>query len=84
MVHLRLQSIICLELHNKVTNSFPKRCNLDDKSESIWNALVNALKIRLEMDAKYGHLKNERVNFLVHLVLHKKLVIHKRLQTEQQ
>ena len=42
MVHLRVQSIICLEQHKKVTNSSHK-CNSDSKWEGIWNAPENAL-----------------------------------------
>ena len=43
MVRLKVQSIIYLELHNKITNSSPK-C----KSEGIWNTLENARKSGLK------------------------------------
>ena len=60
MGHLRVQSIICLELHKKVTNSFPKG-NWDCKWQSILNELENALKngLTVQVDAKSGQLKNE-------------------------
>ena len=56
MVHLRVQSIICLGLHKKVTNSSPK-CTWDCKWEGIWNALENALKNGLK--GTNGSLKIE-------------------------
>ena len=56
----RMQSRICLELHNKVTNSFLKRCNWNCKWKLTWNALENALwkmDLRVQMDAISGQLK---------------------------
>ena len=43
-----MQSTICSDLHNKVTNSSPKRCNWDCKWEHIRNAFENALKNQLK------------------------------------
>ena len=43
-----MQSTICLELHNKVINSSPERCNGDCKRERMWNAIANTLKSRLK------------------------------------
>ena len=60
MVKFGAQSIICLELHKKVTSSSP-RCNWDYKWERIWNALENVLKNGLK-DAngcKIWPIKNE-------------------------
>ena len=44
MVHLRVQAVIFLELHNKVTKSSSKDC----KGERVQDALENALKTRLK------------------------------------
>ena len=67
MVFLRVQSIICLELHKKVSSSSPK-C----KRESIWETLENALKNGRKgaNGCKISPIENMkvRVNFLVYLV----------------
>ena len=66
MVHLKVQSIIYLKLHNKAKDSFPKRCSRDCRSERILNALENALKngIKSANECKTGQLKNKSKNEL--------------------
>ena len=60
MVHLRVQSIICFELCNKVTNSSPK-CHWDCK----WNVygthlrMLSNIDISVQMNSKSVQLKNK-------------------------
>ena len=52
MVYLRVQSIICLELQNKVKDSFHKKCNWDSKLQCIGKTLENAAKNGLKNASK--------------------------------
>ena len=58
MMHLRVQSIICLELHKKVTNSSPK-CNWDCEWQGILHRMLSKMDLRVQVDAKSDQLKNE-------------------------
>ena len=54
-----MQSIICLELHNRVRNSSPKRCN-EIANDSVYGTYLRMLlkmDLRVRMDAKSGQLK---------------------------
>ena len=62
MVYLRVDSIICLEIHNKVRDSSHKRCNWDRKWECIENTLANAVKngLRSANGCKVWPIKKEK------------------------
>ena len=64
MVHLKVQSKICLKLRKKVRNSSPK-CNWDWKWQGIWNALENVLKNGLKGANLANQKMKVRVKFLV-------------------
>ena len=73
MVHLTVQSLICLKLHKKITNSFLK-C----KWEGVWNALWKSEIFSATGDAEKsanGTIINAfdvrlMVPFRVHLIIH--------------
>ena len=77
MLHLRLQSIICLKLYKKVTSSSSDVIEI----ESVYGTLLKLLSkvdLKVQMDAKFGQSKNESKS---ELLLH--MVMHKRVQMEQ-
>ena len=60
MVHFRVQSINCLELHKKATNSSPSVIEI--ANERVYGTLLRMLSkmdLRVQMDVKSGQLKNE-------------------------
>ena len=57
-------STICLELHNKVTNSYPKDVT-EIENESVYGTHLRMLfkmDLRVQMDAKSGQLKIESMS----------------------
>ena len=53
MVRLRVNSIICLELYNKITDSSPK-----DVIEFANKGMLLKMDLRVQMHAKSGQLKH--------------------------
>ena len=80
MVHLREQSIFCLEIHTRKSQIAPPDVT-ENARESVYGTHLRMLlkmDLRVKMIAKFGQLKNEsKSEFLMHLVMHKKV------QTEQ-
>ena len=77
MLHLRLQSIICLKLYKKVTSTSSDVIQID----SVYGThlkLLSTVDLTVQMDTKSGQSKNESKS---ELLLH--MVMHKRVQMEQ-
>ena len=68
MVRLSEQSIICFELHKKVTNSSPK-C----KWNTLENAVINGIKGATGCEIEPIKNMKARVKLLVHLVMPKRV-----------
>ena len=77
MLHLRLQSVICLKLYKKVTSTSSDVIQID----SVYGThlkLLSTVDLTVQMDTKSGQSKNESKS---ELLLH--MVMHKRVQMEQ-
>ena len=77
MLHLRLQSVICLKLYKKVTSTSSDVIQI----ESVYGThlkLLSTVDLTVQMDTKSGQSKNESKS---ELLLH--MVMHKRVQMEQ-
>ena len=79
MVHLRVQSIICLEQAKKSQIAPPNVIEIpNDRVYGTHLRVLSKMDLRVQMNAKSGQLKNKSESEIVgHLVM------HKRMETEQ-